>query len=75
MEVIDTPTLIKLTGYRQPAKQLAELHRQGFWRARRCPVTGHVILERPHYDAVSRGSDQTPSIDRPKLHRPTLKAA
>jgi len=24
MEVIDAPTLIKLTGYRQPAKQLAD---------------------------------------------------
>jgi hypothetical protein len=41
-----------LTGYRVPSKQLEELRRQGFWRARRAPITGRVILERSHYHAV-----------------------
>ena len=46
----------EVTGYRQQAKQLEELHRQGFWRARRS-ITGRVILERAHYEAVCRGGD------------------
>ena len=74
-DTIDEATICRLTGYRQPSKQLAELHRQGFWRARRCRVTGDVILERPHYDAVCRGSDAKPAANAPKLRTPTLRAA
>lgn len=48
-------------GYTQPAKQLAELHRQGFWRARRARVTGDVILERAHYEAVCSGQERAPA--------------
>lgn len=44
-----------LTGYRQPHRQVEELRRQGFFRARRAPVTGEVILERAHYEAVCAG--------------------
>ena len=44
-------------GYTQPTKQLEELLRQGFWRARRARVTGEVILERAHYEAVCVGQD------------------
>lgn len=60
-----------LTGYRQPAAQLAELLRQGYWRARRAPITGRVILERAHYEAVARGIDQQPADRR----APRLRAA
>lgn len=60
-----------LTGYKQPAAQLAELHRQGYWRARRAPITGRVILERAHYEAVARGTDQQPADRR----APRLRAA
>lgn len=60
----------QLTGYRQPGKQLQELLRRGFYRARRSRVTGEVILERPHYDAVSAGSTAEPSADRPKVRTP-----
>lgn len=69
--------LRNLTGYTWPSKQLQELHRQGFWRARRCPVTGNVVLERPHYDAVCRGGDAKPSaeIHRPRVRIPTFRAA
>jgi hypothetical protein len=66
--------LVNLTGYKQATKQLAELHRQGFWRARRCRVTGAAILERPHYDAVSRGGDTKPPA-APQLRMPTLRMA
>jgi hypothetical protein len=50
--------LVQLSGgYTQPARQLEELKRQGFWRARRAPTTGALILERSHYDAVCAGAD------------------
>lgn len=54
--VLSPDELKKVTGgYSQQAAQLAELHRQGFWRARRARRTGQVLLERAHYDAVCRG--------------------
>lgn len=61
-------------GYEQPAAQLRELHRQGFYRARRSRVTGEVILERAHYDAVAAGSSapaRLQSSARPKLRSVT----
>ena len=42
-------------GYVRPADQLRELHNRGFVRAYRSKVTGKVILERAHYEAVTRG--------------------
>ena len=63
--------LLTLTGSKQPAAQLAELHRQGYWRARRAPITGRVILERAHYEAVARGIDQQPA----NRSAPRLRAA
>ncbi len=60
-----------LTGYKQPAAQLAELHRQGYWRARRAPITGRVIVERAHYEAVAQGADLQPADRR----APRLRAA
>lgn len=44
-----------ITGYRAPSMQLQTLHARGFLRAyrNRC---GKIVLERPHYDAVCRGS-------------------
>lgn len=62
--------LFELTGYRRPAEQLAELQRQGFYRARRSPTTGAIILERAHYDAVCGASRQAPG---PMLRTPTLR--
>jgi hypothetical protein len=64
-----------LTGYQQPGRQLEELRRQGYWRARRSPI-GYVILERAHYEAVCRGERPPAEVGRdagrPKLR---LKAA
>jgi len=46
--------LVRLTGYKHPSRQLAALHAQGFFRARRNAL-GEVVLERGHYDAVVAG--------------------
>jgi hypothetical protein len=54
-----------LTGYRMPSKQLEELHRQGFVRTRRHPLSGRVVLERPHFEAVSRGTYGRPEKPDP----------
>lgn len=45
-------------GYKRPRDQLRALRDQGFYRARIGKVTGQVILERPHYDAVCAGAVQ-----------------
>jgi hypothetical protein len=58
--------LVELTEYEQPTKQLQELHRQGFYRAR-IGRTGRVILERAHYDAVARGEVAPPVQRQPRL--------
>jgi hypothetical protein len=71
-DLILTPAELKaLTGYRQPSTQLAELKRQGFWRARRS-VTGRVIVERSHYEAVCRGEQGQPA---PKVRQPVVRMA
>lgn len=59
-------------GCKRPGDQLRELHRQGFHRARLGRVTGQVILERAHYDAVCAGAVQAGS-ERPR-ERPTLRS-
>lgn len=65
-----------ITGYVQPASQLAELLRRGFDRARRSPRTGMVIVERAHYDAVCAGARlaKVPEI-RPRLVKTTNRPA
>lgn len=74
MSLILSPEEIQqLTGYAQPAKQLAELRRQGFYRARR-NVLGAVVLERGHYDAVVAGRETEPAA-QPTLRPPRLRAA
>lgn len=55
--------LQQITGYRQVASVLRELHRQGFYRARRGPFG--VILERAHFEAVCGGAGNNPP--EPKL--------
>ena len=53
--ILTTDELERVTGYKTPKRQVQELHRQGFYRAR-IAVTGNVILERAHYDAVCAGA-------------------
>lgn len=61
--------LVEITGYHQPSKQLAELHRRGFHRA----YIGRkgMVLERAHYEAVCAGQAERP---KPKV-RPILRMA
>ena len=61
--------LLDLTRYSQPSRQLAELHRQGFWRARLTRM-GDVLLERAHYEAVAQGIDRKPAEARPRVRVP-----
>lgn len=53
--ILDADELERVTGYKTPKRQVKELRRQGFYRAR-IAVTGNVILERAHYDAVCAGA-------------------
>ena len=57
-------------GLKQPARQLAELKRLGYWRARRSAITGKVVLERAHYEAVCAGERR-----QAKGHQPQLRPA
>lgn len=52
--VLSAHEIEELTGYRRAGDQLTELKAQGFHRARR-NAAGHVVLERPHFEAVCRG--------------------
>lgn len=52
--VLSEAELIELTKYKRPADQLRVLLERGFWRAYRA-TTGEVVLERPHFEAVSAG--------------------
>lgn len=53
MSIILTDNEVEqITGYKRASEQIPELHRQGFYRARRSKTTGDVILERAHYDAI-----------------------
>lgn len=67
---LSEPEIVSLTGYKRPADQVRELHRQGFHRARRAAVTGDVILERVHYDAVCAGLVQA---RQPQVKAPVIK--
>lgn len=66
----------QITGYKRPLDQLAELHRQGFYRGRRSPTTGQIILERAHYDAVCAGvrpaNEPRVHVPQPKLRQPKI---
>lgn len=62
---LDKSELHRVTGYTRPAEVLAELLRQGFYRARRSPSDGAVILERPHYDAVCAGARRP--VEEPRV--------
>ena len=63
--------LVELTGYRSKAKQLEELQRRGFHRARR-GASGRVVLERDHYHAVCSGTaaPQGPQVKPPRIRQP-----
>ncbi len=51
--------LAAITGYEQPCKQLQTLKARGFYRAY-IARKGGVVLERTHYEAITRGQDDKP---------------
>ncbi|KQT10994.1 hypothetical protein [Ramlibacter sp. Leaf400] len=75
MEVLLSSAQIEqLTGYKRPGDQLRELKARGFYRARRARVTGEVILERPHYDAVCAGAGSAANEEnRPRVRPPPMR--
>ncbi len=56
-------------GYKRAADQLRELHARGFTRAYVAKVTGKVVLERAHYEAVTRGQ-YGPAANEPAARVP-----
>lgn len=57
-------------GLTQPRRQVHELQRQGFWRARL--VNGECILEREHYKAVCAGAVAPASLPSDTGERPRV---
>lgn len=69
-DTLPSEEIQRLTGYKRAADQLRELHLQGFYRARLARVTGEVVLERPHYDAICRGvGGAANDAHRPKVRK------
>lgn len=60
-------------GLTQPRRQLTELHKRGFWRAR-LGVDGRVLLETAHYQAVCAGTLPPTEGRGDTAHRPRLRA-
>lgn len=46
--VLHDDEIEQITGYKWASRQLKELHRLGFWRARLSPI-GRVLVERAHF--------------------------
>ena len=65
--------LIDLTGYEHATKQLNVLRARGFYRAF-INRKGEVVLERTHYEVVSRGQD-VPAGKAPSANLGFLKRA
>lgn len=75
VNLLSQAEIAEITGYVQPCKQVEELKRQGFWRARRNPA-GAVVLERAHYEAVCAGATQgATATEGPRLRMPQLRRA
>lgn len=72
--VLQDLELVELTGYQKATKQLQVLHRRGFHRAF-ISRAGRVVLERAHYEAVTRGEAAAPGVARKAANLSFLKAA
>ena len=73
--ILDDDELREVTGgYTRQADQLRVLHQRGFFRA--AILRGRLVLERSHYDAVTRGqSSEAAPARRPMLKSQRQKAA
>lgn len=73
-ECLPREQLEHMTGYVMPCKQLEVLHQRGFVRAYRNRL-GDVILERSHYDAVTRGQFGVQAPAKPAVNVAFLRKA
>lgn len=76
--VLSEAEIVELSGgYKRPCDQLRSLQSRGYYRAWRSPLTGRVVLERAHAEAVASGATlmNTPAANdsrpRPKLREST----
>lgn len=71
--VLGETELVRITGgYTRPADQLRVLHSRGFFRA--AILRGQLVLERSHYDAVTRAQLGDTPGRRPMLKSQRQKA-
>lgn len=61
--ILSEAEIQQLTDYKTSIKQLQVLHRRGFNRAF-INRSGSVVLERSHYEAVTRSSGTTPLVQK-----------
>lgn len=73
-DIIPAAQIERMTGYVLPCKQIEALHARGFVRAYR-NRRGVVILEKSHYDAVTRGQFGAQATARPSVNLAFLKGA
>lgn len=72
---LDDAELVEITGgYTRAADQLRVLHDRGFYRA--ALIRGRVLLERSHYDAVTRTlpEDAAGTARRPRRKSERMEA-
>jgi hypothetical protein len=69
--LLTTDEIEILTQYKQPAKQLETLHRQGFFRAR-IGRAGSVVLERAHYESACAG--EATQARKPQIRKPSVRS-
>lgn len=72
--VLEEAELVAITGgYTRQADQLRVLHQRGFYRA--AILRGRLVLERSHYDAVTRAQPAQAAQQRPQRRSERQKAA
>lgn len=72
--VLQETEITELTGYQIATKQLQVLHRRGFFRAF-ISRAGKVVLERSHYEAVTRGEVSTAGTPKKAANLAFMRAA
>lgn len=71
--VLDECELVAITGgYTRQADQLRVLLARGFYRA--AILRGRLVLERSHYDAVTRAAPAEAEQSRPRRRSERMKA-
>lgn len=71
--ILNQDEIVALTGFRVPTRQLERLRADGFYRAR--IGRAGVVLERSHYEAVTRGQDAVSAPPRKVANLSHLRPA